>query len=487
LTAIWLARKSRITWIWVGMGAVALLLALGDSTPLGRLMFHVPVYNLFRAHARLLMVVAFAAAVLAGMGTAALLRAASAERVRAFLLAAIVAIGALLALVATIIVFADTHYWFAQRAGIAERPVLPWENEAVGVPLVILVIALVVLLVWVRRPAAWASALLLAVVVLDLGSFTWFNDWRQSPDASAYDSPPQLAAYEEELAGIGQRLVPLRGVSQPIELAPPCVSRLWGLPSASGCNPLMGKRYSSLTGMDSAGQVGSPLLEPDNAVLNILAVRYLMVPALPGGSPEMSALTADRSRWRHDQDLAFGAAYANQDAMPRVWLADEAITLAPDEVLDAVQHSTLPDGRRFDPATTALVEEPVTVVAQPASSSGSAKITHQADTSLELQVETDNPAFLVVSDAYYPGWKATVDGKSTEIYRTDYVLRGVEVPSGSHVVEFKYRPESFLLGGGVSIASILAIFVVLAWPLLGAAAAPIRRPFRSRADSKSGA
>ena len=466
LAGLWLARKSRLTWIWATIAVAALVLALGDSTPVGRLMFHVPIYNLFRSHGRLLMVETFAVAVLAGLGTASILRAAEKDRIRGFFFAALVAITALGAVAVGLVVFADTYRWFAEtRAGLTVS-VLPWENASIGVPLVMLAVGLTVLWIWIKRPVVWASALLLAVVVLDLGSFSWFNDWRQSPQTSDFDRPAQLVPYQEELASSGQRLMPFLGVQQPVKLAPACVSRLWGLPSASGCNPFISKRYGSLTGMDSAGLLTWPMLNSDNAVLDILAVRYVLMPAFPADSPESQLFKTDPSRWRHTEDLPFGAAYTNERALPRAWLANEVITLAPDQVLDAIQHSTLPDGRNFDPATTALLEEPVPFADLSPGAGGSATVKRQADTSLTVQIETESPAFLVLSDAYYPGWKATVDGDSTPIYRTNYVLRGIEVPPGSHLVTFEYRPKSVIVGAGVSAASALILVTLLAWPLL---------------------
>jgi uncharacterized membrane protein YfhO len=53
-------------------------------------------------------------------------------------------------------------------------------------------------------------------------------------------------------------------------------------------------------------------------------------------------------------------------------------------------------------------------------------------------------------DTYFPGWKATVDGRTTPIYRADYNFRAVSLPEGAHTVTFTYRPLSFRLGLGTS-------------------------------------
>lgn len=63
-----------------------------------------------------------------------------------------------------------------------------------------------------------------------------------------------------------------------------------------------------------------------------------------------------------------------------------------------------------------------------------------------LESTSDGSAFLYLSDTYYPGWRAYVDGKETKIYRANLAFRAVEVPKGRHTVVFKYVPMSFYVG-----------------------------------------
>ncbi len=65
---------------------------------------------------------------------------------------------------------------------------------------------------------------------------------------------------------------------------------------------------------------------------------------------------------------------------------------------------------------------------------------------LKFDVETPENALLVVSDTYFPGWKALVDGKAERVLRANYQFRAVGVAPGSHRVEFVYDPLSFKLG-----------------------------------------
>ena len=63
-----------------------------------------------------------------------------------------------------------------------------------------------------------------------------------------------------------------------------------------------------------------------------------------------------------------------------------------------------------------------------------------------IDVDADGPSWLLLSDVWYPGWEARVDGVANSVWQADYLFRAVPVPSGRHVVEFSYRPRSFLLG-----------------------------------------
>jgi uncharacterized membrane protein YfhO len=70
-----------------------------------------------------------------------------------------------------------------------------------------------------------------------------------------------------------------------------------------------------------------------------------------------------------------------------------------------------------------------------------------------------------VAESYYPGWKATLDGRPVEIFRANYLSQGVVVPQGVHRVVFDYQPESFRYGAIISVLSIAGILVM--WAVAG--------------------
>jgi len=81
---------------------------------------------------------------------------------------------------------------------------------------------------------------------------------------------------------------------------------------------------------------------------------------------------------------------------------------------------------------------------------------------VEASIETDQATLLVVSQADYPGWKATLDGRPISIWRANYAFQAVEVPPGRHMVRLAYRPGSFWIGAGLSLVVLLGCVVTLA-------------------------
>jgi uncharacterized membrane protein YfhO len=77
----------------------------------------------------------------------------------------------------------------------------------------------------------------------------------------------------------------------------------------------------------------------------------------------------------------------------------------------------------------------------------------------------------VLADAWYPGWRVTVDGNPAALHRTNLLFRGVELSPGRHVVIFAYEPRSWDVGRAISLVTLAALALVL----LGTAVLSLRR------------
>jgi hypothetical protein len=76
---------------------------------------------------------------------------------------------------------------------------------------------------------------------------------------------------------------------------------------------------------------------------------------------------------------------------------------------------------------------------------------------LHLRVRSETAGWLVVNEVWYPGWRATVDGTQTPIHRVNAGMRAIELPAGTHDVEFRYAPGSFRVGLVLSTAGFVLV------------------------------
>ena len=74
-----------------------------------------------------------------------------------------------------------------------------------------------------------------------------------------------------------------------------------------------------------------------------------------------------------------------------------------------------------------------------------------------MTCNTSQPGLFFISDTYFPGWHARVDGKETKIIRADYAFQGLWLTQGTHTIELNYDPASFKYGALLSIIGILSL------------------------------
>ncbi len=90
-----------------------------------------------------------------------------------------------------------------------------------------------------------------------------------------------------------------------------------------------------------------------------------------------------------------------------------------------------------------------------------ARIEYGADAnSLTIDLWSEREALLVVTDAWYPGWRATVNGRAAPIAEVNDFQRGIRVPAGNSVIVMRYQPWTVRVGIVVSLAALIA---VIAW------------------------
>ena len=109
----------------------------------------------------------------------------------------------------------------------------------------------------------------------------------------------------------------------------------------------------------------------------------------------------------------------------------------------------------FDARTEAVVEGMPDIKNQ-CESRGEVKIIGYLPQKVVLETKSECPAFLVLSDTYYPGWKVKIDsGTEIEALKTNYLFRGVNIPPGKHTIIFEFKPKSFRIGLLISVSALI--------------------------------
>jgi hypothetical protein len=148
--------------------------------------------------------------------------------------------------------------------------------------------------------------------------------------------------------------------------------------------------------------------------------------------------------------------YAVPDPLPRAYLVGRAWPA--EDSTDALAQMARDD---FDPERVVVLEG--IAEAEMGGATGSAHIVRDDPMAVTVEVETSDSAFLVLTDTFYPGWRATLDGEPVEMLRANAAFRAIQVPGGTHVVRFVYRPRSLRVGIAVSALSGLGLVGVWAW------------------------
>jgi len=141
--------------------------------------------------------------------------------------------------------------------------------------------------------------------------------------------------------------------------------------------------------------------------------------------------------------------------LPRATVLGEYRVVSPPRaILDSVA------APGHDPSRVTLLEKDPGLALGPVSGA-KATIRRYRLNDVTVDVETPGPALLRLADLWYPDWVATVDGRTAEILKADYLLRAVPVPAGRHVVEFRFASATMRLGLVTSGASLLGVLVLL--------------------------
>jgi uncharacterized membrane protein YfhO len=120
----------------------------------------------------------------------------------------------------------------------------------------------------------------------------------------------------------------------------------------------------------------------------------------------------------------------------------------------------------FDPKQVAFIEEGEIPDVDRASGS-SVKITEYEDEKMVFDADANGKNMLFIGTTYYPiGWKAKIDGESSEVYKLNHGFMGIVVPDGTHTVELVFEPSTYYTGKYITLTFNILIFAGLGFVFL---------------------
>lgn len=194
-------------------------------------------------------------------------------------------------------------------------------------------------------------------------------------------------------------------------------------------------------------------------LLNLLGVKYFLDKSdKPGGDlgpnlakyPKVQFVLA--AQWREV------SIYENKQALPRAFLTDSVEFSNKSEIVNRIYSSPNP--------YTVFLEESAGLPSEKLTT-GSAIIKNYHPNEVTIKTTSSSYSLLFLSDTYFPGWQAEINGRSTKIYQANYAFRAVLVPRGVNEVRFIYKPKSFVVGAMFSLLGIGSLIWILLKNKLG--------------------
>lgn len=410
-------------WFWIGLGGAALVYALGAEGFLHTLFYRfVPGIGLMRLPARASALFTLSMAALAGLGWDQISNTK-------YQLSKALGLAGGLAILAALLAFLEA----ALRATDATARGQLMQVMGQSLRFALLLGLMCLALRWRRRGGSERvfTGAVFALVLFDLGSFGGKFVLTQplGPNSAWWPVADKVMSGERasyRVLEYGFYIIP--GTNDNI---------LFRLSSLGGYDPLTPRDPAALTEVNYG-------LEPK--LLDMLAVRYILLG---------DTMTIDTSGYREvARDPASGAIIYERSTLQSRAFVVHRLEVAPHA--DALTRMT---DAAFDPRKTALVESPPGCALADAPGKDSVTLVSDALDRVTFDVRAASDGFLVMSDTFYPGWRAEIDGKPLPVVRANFALRGICLPAGDHKVVFIFDPVALKIGGFLSIIGLGIVIV----------------------------
>ncbi len=247
-----------------------------------------------------------------------------------------------------------------------------------------------------------------------------------------------------------------------------------GTYSPEGNDPLHISSYGELLASSKYGELPNILPRPDaniapgfgnmdlksnpyrQRILNLLGIKYVLhKDELMSGSFNPDYVTFPQDSYKLIWQKNPWQIYENKNVFPRFYLADNyEISNGKDKIISKIY-----DDKVNLQETLILEKDPKITLGK--ISKSNIEIVDYTPNKLNFKIKTDADSLFFISDNYFPGWKALIDGKEKEIYRANYSFRAIPIKQGEHRLEMYYFPESFITGLKISIIGVFLLIIYL--------------------------
>jgi hypothetical protein len=452
----WTGARKRFFWFWIGTGIVSLLWALGGSTPFFQLIYAlVPGTKFFRAPSTIFFITTFAVAVLAAFGTERLLAGRFSTRyVYGWLIGATVV--TLFALAGGFGVLAQNLSVIPQTADNIDANAADVKVGALRSLLFVALTCGTILLLTRRkiapRIAGWA---LVALVVVDLWSIERFY-WEFSEPAKTLYATDNTIEFLKKLTQ-PFRVLTFGAGDLPMARNDPNLDgdglMVHGLRVVTGYHGNQIGRYDQFL-QDDMQTLTNPTLR------SLLNVEFFLINAdslpIPGARRIVGPV--------RDAAGTSVSLFLLPGEHPFAWVAPTMIKYPDSAVREAYKATNFPvhSVAIFD---TSSKVQGAQVSSLPAPLVLTTHVDAYAPGHIVLTLSDPAPkgSALVVSENFYPGWRAMVDGKPATVERADLSLMGVALPEGAKKVELNFSSDTYKEGKTITLAALaISILAVLA-------------------------
>jgi len=302
--------------------------------------------------------------------------------------------------------------------------------------------------------ARWAIGVIIAVDLFLVGSGRPMNSQslRQDPGVTRNAFDGNAVLLSEVRRYVNQNVPPWR-----IDTFDSSMEWTYGAPilqvhNASGISPLALENTIQLRLFLHEGNRAGwyyPLEKLDSPVLDLMNVRYVLTRAA-----DVARLAAV-PKFRHIASLPGTELFENSAVLPRFYFVRRVQSVASlAEARELIEHD------RVDFGQTAIADHPIDLPPNDDPiAPGTVDVTKYEPSRIELSLKTSHPSLLVLSETYYPGWKAWIDEQPTSVHSVDIALRGVVVPAGAHQLRMEFRPAIFPVSVGISLSTAVLLAI----------------------------